>query len=53
MKTIYKANGKTFHSMDKVVKYATENRYVITGTETIKYKNIDMIVLVNLKEESK
>jgi hypothetical protein len=47
-KEIYKANGRTFNSFAEVEKYATENGYRITNTETIRYKG-NTIYLIDLK----
>lgn len=48
MKTkIFKANGKTFYSIEDVQTYANENNFVITDTVTFKHKN-NIITSVNL-----
>ena len=37
-KSIYKANGKTFGSMEEVYIYASENGYRVSNTQTTSYK---------------
>ena len=48
MKTIYKANGKTFSPMDEIKEYETANGWHISDTEKITYKG-KKVVLCNLK----
>ena len=50
MKTtkLFKANGKTFYSMDEVQTYANNNNFVIVDTYEFEYKS-KTIVSVNLK----
>lgn len=47
-KTIYKANGKTFYSMDEVVKYANDNGFFVSNFESITRRGAK-VVLCNLK----
>jgi len=46
--TIYKANGKTFATLDEVQEYATANGWYISDTEKMTYKG-KKVVLCNLK----
>ena len=48
--TIYKANGKTFKTMQEVELYATQNNFVIDDTDSFNYKG-KTIVCVNLKSK--
>lgn len=48
MKTIYKANGKTFNSLTDVEDYSKKNNWEITDTEEFIYKDTT-VVSVNLK----
>ena len=46
--TIYKANGKTFKTIEEVELYAKQNNFVITDKDRFTYKN-KLIVCINLK----
>ena len=46
--TIYKANGKTFKTIEEVELYAKQNNFVITDTDSFNYKG-KTIVCINLK----
>jgi len=48
MKTTYKANGKTFATLDEVQTYAEQNGWFISDTEHITHKG-NRFCLCNLK----
>ena len=48
--TIYKANGKTFYSMDEVVEYANDNGFYVSDTDTFTYKG-KTVICCNLKSK--
>ena len=48
--TIYKANGKTFKTIEEVEIYTKQNNFVITNTESFNYKG-KTIVCFNLKSK--
>lgn len=50
MKTIYKANGRTFKNMDEVREYADNNGFVVENYSQIIYRNT-VIFAVNLKSK--
>lgn len=49
-KKIYKANGRTFTSLDEVQYYAEQNGFYISDTDTFVYKGLT-IVTCNLKSK--
>ena len=50
MKTIYKANGRTFKSMYEVVDYAWSIGMLVSDSSSFNYKGIKVIT-VNLKSK--